>query len=72
MGDSLLTPQRKNLMAPRGFSPWLIRYRGKHRGIMQIGGWKREAMPTRYIGKYDASELKEFPTAGLREVLAAR
>jgi integrase len=38
--------------------------------IMQIGGWKREAMPTRYIGKYDESELKEFPTAGLREVLA--
>jgi len=38
--------------------------------IMQIGGWKREAMPTRYIGKYDESELKEFPTAGLRELLA--
>jgi integrase len=38
--------------------------------IMQIGGWKREAMPTRYIGKYDESELKEFPTAGLRDVLA--
>jgi integrase len=38
--------------------------------IMQIGGWKREAMPTRYIGKYDESELKEFPTAGLRELLS--
>ncbi len=34
--------------------------------IMQIGGWKREAMPTRYIGKYDESELEELPTAGLR------
>jgi hypothetical protein len=31
---------------------------------------KREAMPTRYIGKYDEGELKEFPTAGLRELLA--
>ena len=28
--------------------------------IMQVGGWKREAMPTRYIGKYDESELKAF------------
>jgi site-specific recombinase XerD len=38
--------------------------------IMQIGGWKREAMPTRYIGKYDEDELKDFPTANLRDVLA--
>jgi hypothetical protein len=37
--------------------------------IMQIGGWKREAMPTRYIGKYDESELKSFPTADLRSLL---
>jgi hypothetical protein len=35
-----------------------------------VCGWKREAMPTRYIGKYDESELMEFPTAGLRELLA--
>jgi len=26
-------------------------------------------MPTRYIGKYDEAELKDFPTANLREVL---
>ena len=38
--------------------------------IMQIGGWKREAMPTRYIGRYDEDELKDFPTANLRDVLA--
>ena len=37
--------------------------------IMQVGGWKREAMPTRYIGKYDEAELKAFPTADLRAVL---
>jgi hypothetical protein len=37
--------------------------------IMQVGGWKREAMPTRYIGKYDESELKAFPTADLRSLL---
>ena len=37
--------------------------------IMQIGGWKRESMPTRYIGKYDEAELKDFPTANLRAVL---
>lgn len=39
--------------------------------IMQIGGWKREAMPTRYIGRYDEAELKDFPTANLREVLVS-
>ncbi len=37
---------------------------------MQIGGWTREAMPTRYIGQYDESEPKDFPTANLREVLS--
>lgn len=37
--------------------------------IMQIGGWKREEMPTRYIGKYDEAKLREFRTAGLRELL---
>jgi hypothetical protein len=37
--------------------------------IMQVGGWKREAMPTRYTGKYDESELKAFPTADLRALL---
>lgn len=37
--------------------------------IMQVGGWKREAMPTRYIGKYDESELKAFPTADLRSLM---
>lgn len=37
--------------------------------IMQVGGWKREAMPTRYIGKYDESELKAFPTVDLRSLL---
>jgi hypothetical protein len=26
-------------------------------------------MPTRYIGKYDESELKAFPTADLRSLL---
>jgi hypothetical protein len=26
---------------------------------MQIGGWKREAMPTQYIGRYDEDELKD-------------
>ncbi len=38
--------------------------------IMQIGGWQREAMPTRYIGKYDEGELRDFPSANLRELLA--
>ena len=37
--------------------------------IMQVGGWKREAMPTRYIGKYDEGELQAFPTADLRSLL---
>jgi site-specific recombinase XerD len=37
--------------------------------IMQVGGWKREAMPTRYIGKYDQSELRAFPTADLKSLL---
>jgi integrase len=37
--------------------------------IMQVGGWKREAMPTRYIGKYDEGELLAFPTADLRSLL---
>lgn len=31
-------------------------------------GWKREAIPTRYIGKYDEDEQKDFPTANLSEV----
>ena len=37
--------------------------------IMQVGGWKREALPTRSIGKYDEGELKAFPTADLRSLL---
>jgi integrase len=37
--------------------------------IMQVGGWKREAMPTRYIGKYDEGELRAFPTADLKSLL---
>jgi len=27
-------------------------------------------LPTRYIGRYDEDELKDFPTANLRDVLA--
>ena len=29
--------------------------------ILQVGGWKREAMPTRYMGKYDEGELEPSP-----------
>ena len=39
---------------------------------MQVGGWQREAMPTRLIGTYDEGELKAFPTANVSEVLASR
>jgi len=38
---------------------------------MQVAGGKSEAIPTRYIGKYDESELKAFPTANLRSLLRA-
>jgi site-specific recombinase XerD len=54
----------------RGYAAKRLQKRGVPlQVIMQVGGWKREAMPTRYIGKYDESELKAFPTADLRSLL---
>jgi site-specific recombinase XerD len=54
----------------RGYAAKRLQKRGVPlQVIMQVGGWKREAMPTRYIGKYDEAELKSFPTADLRSLL---
>ncbi len=54
----------------RGYAAKRLQKRGVPlQVIMQVGGWKREAMPTRYIGKYDETELKAFPTADLRSLL---
>jgi hypothetical protein len=51
----------------RGYAAKRLQKRGVPlQVIMQVGGWKREAMPTRYIGKYDEGELQAFPTADLR------
>ncbi len=54
----------------RGYAAKRLQKRGVPlQVIMQVGGWKRESMPTRYIGKYDEGELKAFPTADLRSLL---
>lgn len=54
----------------RGYSAKRLQKRGVPlQVIMQVAGWKSEAMPTRYIGKYDEAELKTFPTANLRSLL---
>lgn len=37
--------------------------------IMQIGRWEASEMVRRYVGEYDPSELKQFPTAALDEVI---
>jgi integrase len=56
----------------RGYSTKRLQKRGVPlQVIMQVAGWKSEAMPTRYIGKYDEGELKAFPTANLRSLLRA-
>jgi site-specific recombinase XerD len=54
----------------RGYAAKRLQKRGVPlQVIMQVGGWKREAMPTRYIGKYDEGELQAFPTADLKSLL---
>jgi hypothetical protein len=56
----------------RGYSTKRLQKRGVPlQVIMQVAGWKSEAMPTRYIGTYDEGELKAFPTANLRSLLRA-
>ncbi len=56
----------------RGYSTKRLQKRGVPlQVIMQVAGWKSEAMPTRYIGNYDEGELKAFPTANLRSLLRA-
>ena len=46
----------------RGYAAKRLQKRGVPlQVIMQVGGWKREAMPTRYIGKYDEGELQASP-----------
>lgn len=54
----------------RGYAAKRLQKRGVPlQVIMRVGGWKREAMSTRCIGKYDEGELKACPTADLRSLL---
>jgi len=68
--DHAMAGDRLKQYRARGYAAKRLQKRGVPlQVIMQVGGWKREAMPTRYIGKYDEGELQAFPTADLRSLL---